>query len=249
MKIHFRSILSCLILSATVSTAVCAQEFPLSYRDGYEDGYDDAMEDCPCPPFLLPYALSNGFYLGAGGGYEGFQISRSPLIWDEGIGRLNTHANGWNGRIFGGYGHFFHQFYLGGEIFGSNSSADGADSINYLGDYYGRFSVGKSIGASILPGFRLTETSPLVYGRIGMEKTDFTVYDQSGNMRVHDTNWTSGFSVGAGIEMPLPIKGFSARLEYDYIKYSSFYNDGWVGSRNSPSDNRGTLDIKYRLPF
>ncbi|EKD70091.1 MAG: hypothetical protein ACD_46C00642G0001, partial [uncultured bacterium] len=74
------------------------------YDDGYEDGYDDAMEDCPCPPRI---GILGGYYVGFGGGYEGFQINRNPSIDNDRIGTFTTHANGWNGRIFGGLGKYF----------------------------------------------------------------------------------------------------------------------------------------------
>lgn len=103
MKINFRSILVCSVLSIVASTTAFSQELEYAYRDGYEDGYDDAMDDCPCPPRFYS-GLGNGFYLGLGAGYEGYQIQRSPMVWDEGVGSLNTHANGWTSRLMGGGG-------------------------------------------------------------------------------------------------------------------------------------------------
>jgi len=251
MKMNFRIALSCLFLSVTASTTAFSQDEDdcyWAYREGYEEGYDDAEYDCPCPPSRI--SLTSGLYGGIGVGYEGFQIKRSPMVWDESIGSFNTHANGWNGRIFAGWGYFYRMFYLGGELFANSSSASGTDSINYLGaDYYGRFSAGSSVGASLIPGFRLNESGPLFYGRLGVVKTDFKVYDQSGTWISKDTNSTSGFNVGLGVEFPLGgIRVLRGKLEYDYIKYSSFYNNGWASSRSAPVDNRGSFDIVYRIP-
>ena len=107
------------------------------------------MDDCPCPPSLL----YGGFYTGLSLGYEGFQIKRNPWVLDDNIGSLNTHANGWNGRLFGGYGKYYNnRYYLGAEIFAGTSGASGQDSLSTPGlQYMGKFSAGTSLGASLLP--------------------------------------------------------------------------------------------------
>ncbi|HSW69757.1 MAG TPA: outer membrane beta-barrel protein [Gammaproteobacteria bacterium] len=215
------------------------------YDDGYEDGYDDAMDDCPCPPSL---GLTGGFYAGVGVGYEGFQIKRNPWVFDDPIGSLNTHANGWNGRLFGGYGRYFmSHYYLAAELFAGTSGASGKDSLNTSGfQYDGKFSAGTSLGVSVLPGYRFTETGPLVYGRLGYIDTEFKVQDWSGMSGSNYTHWTGGFNAGLGVEIPL-YKKLTGRLEYDYMNYNSFNNNGMTGSKNSPTDNRGSLDFVFHF--
>lgn len=237
--------LACLALPLlTFSMTGYGFELKSSYDRGYDNGYDDGYEDCmydnPCPPKIF----HNGFYLGAGVGYEGFQVNHNSWIDNNDFGRFNTHANGWNGRLFGGYSWNYRNFMLGGEIFGSISSAEGKDSV-VTNSYNSKISVGSSFGASVLPGYKMP-TGQLLYGRLGYISTDFTVKDSStgGSNTTHQ--WQGGFNVGLGFEIPLT-KGFSTRMEYDYIKYGTFNNNGTTGSQNTPRDNRGSLDLLMRF--
>ena len=215
-----------------------------SYDAGYEDGYDDAMDDCPCPP---GYGLTSGFYLGAGAGYEGYQISRSPWIDDNHIGSFNTHANGWDGRVFGGYGRYWNNYYLAGEGFVGSSSASGRDNFNVTGTMYsGKVSVDNSYGISVLPGYRIGSNGPLTYLRVGYINTEFNVNENNGSTYTSTHDWTSGFNTGIGVEIPL-YKNWSGRLEYTYTNYSNFDNNSPVGSNNSPSDNGAMLNLKYNF--
>ncbi len=250
MKITFRlSVLGLalvtlpLLMSPVTSFAGCSErQLDNAYDDGYEDGYDDAMAKCPCPP----KSFMSGFYVGAGGGYEGFQIEQKPWEFDERFGRFNTHANGGNARMFGGYGYYNRNFYLGGEVFFGTSWAEGSNSLRTPGlQYYGDFSAGNSYGASLLPGYKVLD-STLAFARLGIVKTDFTVKDTAGGINSSSSNWTKGFNTGVGVELPL-YKGISARLEYDYINYSTFNNNGINGSNNAPSDNRATVDLIYHI--
>ncbi len=242
----------CLLITIpflTFSTSSFAQsihhDYNKGYDHGYDDGYDDAMDDCPCPPI---YSLLGGFYAGVSLGYEGFQIKRNPWVMDDRIGSLNTHANGWNGRLFGGYGKYFNNnYYLGGELFLGTSGASGKDSLSTSGfQYDGKFSAGTSFGASLLPGVKLTNNGPLLYGRLGYIDTDLKVQDWSGSTGSNYSHWTGGYNLGLGVEMPIYGK-VTGRLEYDYINYNSFNNNGITGSKNSPADNRGSFDLSYHF--
>ncbi|MDR3492103.1 MAG: outer membrane beta-barrel protein [Gammaproteobacteria bacterium] len=230
-------------ISSFAKTSLFNHAYDNGYDDGYEDGYDDAMDKCPCPPRLT----LGGFYAGLSAGYEGYQINRNPWIMEDQFGKFNTHANGWNGRLFGGYGRYFDRYYLGGELFLGTSGANGKDTINTTNlQYDGKFSVGTSIGASLLPGYKF-DNGPLTYLRLGYISTDLKVNDASRSNSSSTSNWTSGFNTGIGIEIPL-YKKIDARLEYDYINYSSFNNNNAnVGSKSSPSDNRGSIDLTYHF--
>lgn len=232
-----------LIALLSISMTSYASDYGAGYDDGYDDGYDEAMYDCPCPPW---YYLKSGFYGGLSLGYEGLQIDRHPWVLDDPVGKFNTHANGWNGRLFGGYGWYYQNYYLGGELFLGTTGAEGRDSITTMTQYHGQFSAGTSVGASILPGFRLTKSGPLVYGRLGVIQTDFTVKDES-TFSSSKSNWTTGLNVGLGLEIPI-YKNISGRLEYDYMNYQSIDNNTSTGSHNSPVDNRASIDILYHLP-
>ncbi len=233
-----------LVISLNASAQPHKSSHARAYDNGYDDGYEDAMDDCPCPPSL--YVMS-GFYAGLGIGYEGFQINRDILDFNNRIAKFSTHANGWNGRLLGGYGRYINDsnYYLGGEVFVGTSGASGKDSVDSI-SYDGKFSAQNSWGFSLLPGYRLHKDGPLVYARLGYIDTDFKVTDSIGSTNSKHTHWTSGFDTGIGVEIPL-YKHFSARLEYEYIDYSSANNPGTLGSDNSPSDNRGSLTFLYRF--
>ncbi len=227
-----------------MSTSAFAHPHSSSYDNGYDDGYEDAMDKCPCPPWRY---LISSFYFGVGLGYEGFQINRTILDNDNRLAKFNTHANGWNGRLMGGYGRFFDNYYLGAEAFVGASDASGKDSIDSF-RYDGKVSAGTSLGLSLLPGYKLSSAGPLVYARLGYIDTQFKVKDSIGSMlRSSSTSWTSGFDTGLGVEVPI-YNHFTSRLEYEYIRYSSVNNPSFntIGSDNSPSDNRGSLTFIYR---
>jgi outer membrane immunogenic protein len=236
----------CFLISAnSYSQESGYTSYDYGYGDGYEDGYDDAMDDCHCPKLIS--LLGGGFYAGLSAGYEGFQINRDPWYLNDRFGRLTTHANGWNGRLFGGYGYTFrNHLYLGGEAFVGGSSASGTDKINLPSfNYNGKISAGTSLGVSVLPGYRF-DSGPLLYGRLGYIGTNLKVNDNFSTVMPSTTKWVSGFNTGLGIEMPL-FNRLSGRIEYDYMNYSSFNNPGTTGSSNAPSDNRGSFDLILRF--
>lgn len=245
----FRKLAISIIPFLFTMTTVYAQDndayssYRYGYGDGYEDGYDDAMDDCPCPPW---YYLLDRFYFGLGAGYEGFQVQTHPLFDDERIGTLNTHANGWNYHLFGGYGYYFQRFYLATELFLATSSASGMNTLNAGPNYYGSFRSGTSIGVSVLPGFKVNNSGPLIFGRLGYIDTELHANDYSGTVGSKSSHWTSGFNTGIGLEFPL-WKQLSIRAEYDYIKYSSFTHSGIIGSNNGPSDNKASVDLIYHV--
>jgi outer membrane immunogenic protein len=234
-----------LMITSSASAAGMRSDLDRAYDDGYDDGYEDCMDDCKRAVGLR---LLAGWYFGMGLGYEGFQMYQRPRILNDGFGTLNTHANGWTGRLFGGYGYTHNNYYLGGELSAGNSWASGSNSLNAPGlNYNGSISAEKSYGLSILPGYKLFgDSGPLTYGRLGAVTTEFDINDRSAVSGNKSTQWSSGANIGVGVEMPL-MKTFSARLEYDYYKYSSVDNNGATGSHTSPSDNRGELDIIYHL--
>ncbi|MEO8964967.1 MAG: hypothetical protein ABI370_09890 [Gammaproteobacteria bacterium] len=76
-----------------------------------------------------------------------------------------------------------------------------------------------------------------------VERRPWILDDRIGKLNTHATG---GFNTGIGVEIPLT-KQISARLEYDYIDYSSFNNNGTTGSKNTLADNRGSLDMVYHF--
>lgn len=190
-------------------------------------------------------ANSDGWYLGLGAGYEGFQDNQRAFFDGSRIATFNTHANGWVGHLFGGYGWYFGSMYLGAEAFVGTSGASGSNNI-VSSDYNGTFSVNNSYGASFIPGYHLTQSNVLLFGRVGVVQTQFTVKDALGTLNNNSTTWHTALNLGLGTEFPV-YNNFALRFEYDYFDYSSFTNNGLVGSRNQVTDNRGIIDIKYNF--
>lgn len=236
------------LIPLIASASVFAQEnspYGRGYDHGYEDGYDDAMMECPCPPGRI---LLSGLYTGLGVGYEGFQVNTNPFLDRQRIGSFTTHANGWRSRLFAGYAYYFYHYYMAAELFLGMSRASGNNYIDTAGtQYYGSFQSGNSVGLSFLPGFKLNDGGPLFYGRLGYIRTELNANDWSGNVGGRHSDCTSGFQSGVGIEMPL-FKLWSARVEYDHVKYTSInHNTNTAGSTNSPSSNGAEIDLIYHF--
>jgi opacity protein-like surface antigen len=260
MKLPFKLSPICLALLASTFFLNSTNAQPLghaskAYKNGYEDGYDDgcedcyedgyedAMDDCECPPVG---SLLGGFYLGGAGGYEGYMNQRSVFLLNERIGSFRSHANGWYGNAFAGYGRYFHRAYLGGEIFAGGSSADGRDSEN-VGNfgYNGKYSIGASFGIEAVPGYKLNNGA-LLFGKAGFISTQMSVNETSGIFERTEKRWQSGYILGVGTELPLN-RNFGLRFEYDYINYGTIRLQGDLGSNNSLSDNRATVGLNYHL--
>lgn len=193
-----------------------------------------------------PSASTDGWYAGLGAGYEGFQAVQKPWVTTTNLGSYSTNADGWVGHLFAGYGAtFVHNIYFGLEGFVGTSGASGSNSTLSI-EYGGTFSANNSYGASIIPGYRCPKTGALYYGRAGVVQTQFIVKDTLSGFSNSSTTWVTGLNLGLGVELPV-YHQFSVRFEYDYFDYSSFNNNGLVGSRNEVSDNRGTIDLKYNF--
>ncbi len=136
----------------------------------------------------------------------------------------NSNFRGATLAVAGGYGKTFNQsFYLAGEIFGNlgtitinNNSA----ATNMHTTY--------SYGASIIPGFFLSEHS-MAFARAGLIETRFTSMDST----------QSGAEIGLGIQTGIT-QNLDLRGEYDYVAYRKL-------SGVSPQSDQFNLGLVYRF--
>lgn len=197
----------------------------------------------PCPPIMM---LHDGFYVGAGVGYDSyrfhnttdfseFDTSVSPQVLTESnSSSWNESATGWMGGLFVGYGHYFDYFYLGAEINASTSGANstftatGSDTSGTWSDSATiKVKARTSYGIAVLPGIKVND-STLLYARLGYLRTNFKGSADFGELDGADvdtisgstSNWINGFNYGVGIETYIA-EDVSVRGEYTYTSYNS----------------------------
>lgn len=239
-------------------------------------------EPIPCPP---PKMLLGGFYVGAGVGYDSYRTRINTGVFasdmDSVFGLATSHTNsatGWLGNLFIGYGQYFNDlYYLGAEVFGTYSGAQGSQSTTVqavdfgVGDFSdnilkirSRVNANWGWGISVLPGMKLADTL-LAYVRLGYSWVNlegkangnidgFPIFSRSNN------NTGGGFNYGVGMES-LVYENWSLRGDFNHTDYTSFNS----GRRNSgvffassssvaagrgsfdPSDNQFVLSVIYHI--
>lgn len=207
------------------------------------------MAAVPCP---MKLHLRDGFYIGAGVGYDAYGVRQTLTAADDSGGPIGINpkisVKGWNGSLFGGYGQYFDRIYFGGEIFANFSNA--TTTYGFMDDtatYSTKINVRESYGASLLPGIRLNSTS-LLYGRIGYVRTAFKIQEigtsPAGNLSVPTNKWGNGVQYGIGLETAIH-PCVSLRGEYTFTSYSSIASD--VNTRFSSANNQFVLSAIYRF--
>lgn len=189
----------------------------------------------PCPP---PQILRDGFYVGAGVGYDIDRIHSNSNITltsndtDEIVDTLSASAHhgaaGWMGGIFVGYGHYFDMFYLGLEVNGNDSAAKASSSFYHedTDDFdFANVTVKArgSYGVALLPGLKLND-STLLYVRLGYLRANFKSSGDAGiaglGYNFSSSKWRNGFQYGVGLETYVA-ESVSLRGEFDHTNYDS----------------------------
>lgn len=201
----------------------------------------------PCPPVMM---LHDGFYIGAGVGYDSYRIHQStftedfdttvvPSVFlDSDSITLNHSATGWMGGIFVGYGRYFDAFYLGLELNANGSNADTTYTwVDDSGDSFNaKVQARGTYGIALLPGIKIND-STLLYARLGYIRTSFkgsatinvapitVVGDPAAsfpgvNVSGSNSKWRNAFQYGIGLESYVA-ENVSIRGEFDHSSYNS----------------------------
>lgn len=197
-------------------------------------------EACPPPPMLM-----GGFYVGGSVGYDSY---RTRLSFDNGVDEsfsLPLSANGWVGGLFLGYGQYFTNWYLGGELFGNYSGAQGTITATDIdeGTAKVRAEARGSWGLALLPGVKLSDTL-LLYLRGGYTWTNFKNEVELNGVDVgSSSNNRGGWAYGLGMES-LIWDNWSLRGEFTHTQFKSQSN---VFASAHTSDNQFMAGVVYHF--
>ncbi|HEX4045920.1 MAG TPA: outer membrane beta-barrel protein [Gammaproteobacteria bacterium] len=229
------SAVSALAISSTVVAATHHQHG--NYKG---ENYKGEAMAVPCPP---PKMLMSGVYLGAQVGYDYLRVRESFAD----VANPPVAATGWLGGLFLGYGQYLTDlFYLGGEVFGNYSGAQGTYRITdaTVGTFSSKFQARGSWGLALIPGLRLNDTT-LGYVRLGYNWASFKANGALvGVASFSKTNTSNGFNFGVGMETLL-VDNWSVRTEYNHTYYNSF--NSALGTKFDPSDNTFTVGLVYHF--
>jgi outer membrane immunogenic protein len=252
----FKSRLSAItlgIISASLLTVSSATYAAANYKG--EGGF---KETAPQQPMMSSDSngLKDGFYIGAQVGYDSYHthvVTQDTIdAADEFIFSHNPNAAGWVGGLFTGYGKYFNNYYLGGELFVNDSAASESDNSSSKVDgatstYTSNVTVGGSYGIAILPGMKFGD-STLGYLRLGYNEArlkgkDLAV-DLTGSVSSSKQRWEGGFAYGLGMETAL-CSNLSLRTDFTHTQYGSFHNS--AGTKFEFADNQFMLGLNYHL--
>lgn len=214
-------------------------------------------------------SLSEGFYLGIGGGYSWYSVQRNVratilggLLFRE---KIFVNPDGFLGSIFVGYGHSIKERgYLGAELFSHLTGANEKIStaiFHSLGEftYHTKTSTDFNYGVSLLPGYKVNDRS-LIYLRLGFVRARFKEKEKeslldapNGEPFLQSTfdHYANGFSYGFGFEEAV-YWSLSLRAEVTHISYQSFWNtySSFVSSTTAklhPTNNQFTLALIWHI--
>lgn len=225
----------------------------VTFAKGYKGDFKG--EACPPPPMLM-----SGFYVGAQVGYDAYKIQRNqvlPLGPNVLSASNSAGAFGWVGGLMAGYGTVLNNwFYLGAEVFGSFSDAEGTTAANIAGP--GALTdnitttVHGSYGIGLLPGVKIAENY-LGYIRLGWNRANLreqvnVIVPGVLNQTATRSNNSNGFVFGVGMEALL-VDNWSIRGEYNHTWYESFtVTNPIIGTcKVTPSDNQYMLGLLYHF--
>lgn len=214
-------------------------------------------------------SLSDGFYLGIGGGYSWVSVRRNihATILGDPLFREKAFVNpdGFMGTLFVGYGRSIKERgYLGTELFCNLTGADEKIStaiFQPLGGftYNTKTSTDFSYGVSLLPGYKVNDRS-LIYFRLGYVRARFKEKEKESLLNAPNgtpflqltfDRYANGFSYGFGFEEAV-YRRLSLRAEFTHTSYQSFWNTytSFVSSTTAklqPSNNQFTLALIWHI--
>lgn len=147
---------------------------------------------------------------------------------------IDTGNDGWDGNLNLGIGWVLQDhYYLGAEIFGGVSSAKIEENVSAFGFGFNHSVRYKyNYGIAFIPGVKISD-STMLYGRVGYIRGSFRYSNSFAQNRFgrtfRQTSNRSGLQLGLGLET-MVTNNVSAKLEYDYNRFSNVRNDNFVGS-------------------
>lgn len=234
------SVISKKVLTATlVLAATTSLAFAKNYKG--ENYKGEAMpEPCPAPAMLM-----GGFYLGGQVGYDVYRVRESISFPGEFTANPKVNVPGWLLGLYLGYGQYFNNWYLGGEVFGNwNDANDSWSATVPAGTYNSKFEANANYGLSLLPGVKVNDTT-LAYLRLGWNWANLKgVESFTGIGSFSKSNTSNGFQWGLGLETLL-MANWSVRGEYNHTSFTSFTSNS--GTTFNPSDNQVLVGLSYHF--
>jgi len=168
-------------------------------------------------PALAQSSAAGGIYVGALGGYEGFDVESAD-------GSVTADADSAVYGISAGYDLALGSAFVGveGELSTSGNSTEFPDSFTGAREGLeadGQYYVGARAGVALTPGIA-------AYGKVGYTALDTRANTSSGSLEELDDN-AGGLRFGGGLQVQLP-GPLEARLEYRRSKYDDV-GDAAVG--------------------
>lgn len=212
-------------------------------------------------------SFANHYYAGIGVGYDSTNFHKTLQVYENGNTVYdktdNLNGNGLFANLLAGYSwNFGRHWMLATEVNGALSS------LEYHGNYSdqnlengssrGKFTIDKSYGLSLLPGYFLTDNVPL-YLRLGVVRGNFKYSEYktdlvTGNTHgLTDSQWLTGIKYGVGIAAPV-VNNIQLRIEYDCIQYNTYTDRKFpmpAGQTRTikltPISNLAELDLIYNF--
>ncbi|MGQ3889450.1 outer membrane protein [Legionella sp. CNM-1927-20] len=178
-----------------------------------------------------------GFYIGASTGPEGAlfyqrshvtRFSIHPTDRFDVIDKNRFAGTGVFGSIFGGYGRSFNRFYLALEANANISSLEYKHTNDeYIHANFSKttFTIKRSYGVSLLPGYFLSETT-LFYGRVGYANGRVKIFEGADPSINSSTNNLDGIRFGLGVRHAFSPQWIGmmdySQTHYDHVTSHTF---------------------------
>lgn len=181
--------------------------------------------------------ISGTPYIGAG-------LGLNQQMFNDKWGSYTTNYGGTGGvvNVYGGYGALVNKnIYLGGEIL-ANTTTGVVEAVKSSSDNSSlKFRTKYTYGASILPGYMLTDNT-MVYARVGIVKTKFNVKSDLETIEDESENTTvAGGQFGLGMQTKVA-RNMDLRGEYVYTNYNSFHS---FGNKINASSGQANVGVVY----
>lgn len=214
---------------------------------------------------IWPAAHANNFYIGGGPGYDSTNFHKMLNISHVNGNELYYKDDNLNGDGLFISGYFGYRWIINRIILASELSTK-FSSLKYHGYVddkfnnheisHGDFTINKSFGLNLLPGYLITDKL-ILYGRIGVEKGNFKYSEHkknpNGTNGKTESKWLTGIRYGIGMEAQL-LKNFQLRLEYSRLVYQTYFDNSYPLAPNvvrtiklTPKTNQMELTLLYRF--